>query len=258
MLQVWGYDERRCRWRSNFLTNRGDTLLSRDQLGKFEEFVRTRVPGFQLRWKEETWSQKVIGTLLQAFNPYYMVRYISTFYPVVYFPTKEGYESRPVASFMSLAHEYVHLRDTMKHPFWFRLSYLLPQVLILPLLVLGVVLSLYIGWWATPFFVLANVCVLPLPAPWRVNWERRGYAMTLAVNYWLTGTIPPANVLLVKLSFVGWGYYRMSWSEEQTNAWVQRTLAKIYSGQLELEPEYREVHDFMVTEGLKSAIKAST
>lgn len=223
-------------------------LLS--QLRKFETLVKQLVPSFTLRWKDESWSQRVIGTLTKPFNSTYMTGYVSTFYPTVYFGSQLKYESNPASSFVSLAHEYVHLVDTRSQPIWFRVSYLLPQAFAVPLLAIGVALSFLIGWWAVPCFLLANLCLLPWPSKWRVHWEERGYLMTLAVLYWMYGSIPPSAKVKVKLNFIGWSYYRMSWSEDRVALWFAEAERKILSGSLKVEPVYREVYEFLVSEQL--------
>jgi hypothetical protein len=99
------------------------------QLRRFEDVVRAEIPGFRIAFKNETWHQKALGLILRPFNPKYMESYTTTLSPVVYFPSREFYEGDPASSFAILAHEYVHLVDTKRHPVWFRLSYLLPQLL---------------------------------------------------------------------------------------------------------------------------------
>lgn len=226
--------------------------MTLEQLRRFEALVKHLIPSFQLSWKDESWSQRALGALVRPFNSTYMTGYISTFYPTVYFASKEKYEKNPASSFIGLAHEYVHLEDTRSHPLWFRVSYLLPQLLVLPLFALGVLLAILVGWWSIPCFVLANLCLIPWPAKWRVQWEERGYLMTLATLYWMYGTIPAAARLRVKLNFVGWSYYRMSWSEDQVLDWFAAAEARIYSGELKTAPIYREVYQFLVSEGLAS------
>jgi len=114
-------------------------MFDLDTLKAFEDEVRKVVPGLQIGFKDSTRSQKLLGFLMYPFNPQYMTRYMTTFYPTVYFPSKAYYAQQPKTSFTVLAHEMVHLVDTAKQPIWFRLSYALPQLLALvPLLVYGV------------------------------------------------------------------------------------------------------------------------
>lgn len=100
-----------------------------DDLRAFEELVRKHYPELRIAFKDESWWQRALGVLLYPFNPYYGIKYTSTFAPTVYFPSRAAYEGNPRASFTLLAHEFVHLLDTRDHPFWFRFSYLFPQIL---------------------------------------------------------------------------------------------------------------------------------
>lgn len=123
----------------------------------FEEEVRKLVPGFKVAFKDETPSQKVIAFFLRPFNPTYLTKYISTFNPVVYFPSRTSYEAAPKSSMTVLAHELVHLLDTQAHPIWFRLTYLFPQVLSLVALAAYVALT---GWRAYPLAILFGTLLL--------------------------------------------------------------------------------------------------
>lgn len=101
--------------------------MTPDDLRAFENFLRIKYPKLKIAYKDQSAVQRMLGYLLYPFNAAFMTRYVSTFAPVVYFPTKDFYESNPKGSLTLLAHEYVHLLDTDKQPFWFRFSYLFPQ-----------------------------------------------------------------------------------------------------------------------------------
>lgn len=96
-------------------------------LKAFEAEVRKFIPGFEVRYKTDSWVQRLIGFLTFPFNPQYMTKYTTTVSPYVYFPSKDQYEANPKQSFTVLAHELVHLLDSKAHPIWMRLSYVLPQ-----------------------------------------------------------------------------------------------------------------------------------
>lgn len=104
----------------------------------FEQVVSKQVPSFKIGYKDQSFSQKLIGFLFPM-NSSYMTNFVTTFYPTVYVPTKAWYESNPRTSFLLLAHEMTHLMDTVKHPFWFRFSYAFPQfAAVLPLIAFAV------------------------------------------------------------------------------------------------------------------------
>ena len=102
-------------------------------LRAFEIEVRRHLPDFRVAFKDESTWQKVLGFLMPL-NQEYLKRTATASYPVVYFPTRKLYESRPWLSFIVLAHEMVHLMDSKTKSVWHRLSYFMPQVLaVLPL-----------------------------------------------------------------------------------------------------------------------------
>jgi hypothetical protein len=223
--------------------------MNQSDLRAFEEDIKRVVPGFQVAGKSDSWSQRLLGKLL-FFNPTYMTGYISTFYPIVYFPTKAGYEANPAGSFSVLAHERVHLLDTKRQPLWFRLSYLLPQVLVVPFLILTLVAA-FISWkFALVSLGLTALSAIPWPSAGRTKLEKRGYAMTMAVHYWFTKDIPSELKQDIKGYFVGWPYYKMSWSPSDIDTWLATTEQAIKSGTLIDDLVYGDVLQFMVSRGL--------
>ena len=261
-------------------------------LHNFEDVIRERVPGFKVAFKDESPSQKVLGFLMQPFNPTYMTKFISTFSPVVYFPSREYYESNPKSSFIILAHELVHLLDTQKAPLWFRASYLFPQILALfafaayiglvswhayPLAILlgclllgcgiatklpwafwifaglGLVgssaLAVWTGGWASAAFFAGLVLLAPWPAPWRVKWELRGYAVNLAVTVWSYNTVPALVREMVVRHFIKGDYYFMSWSRAATEAALDEFTRKSLSGEICAEEPYETIRAFWSQNG---------
>lgn len=261
-------------------------------LKEFEGEVRKLVPDLRIAYKDQSNFQKLLGFFARPFNNGYMTRYISTFYPVVYFPSKDHYESNPRGSMTVLAHEMIHLLDTKDRPLWFRLKYALPQavspfVLVLysflahspwpgviaaggllvslilalwsvvafaigagaTLVAASIVAVIFTKWWAALFFV-GVALVAPWPSPGRVAAERRGYAMTLAATYWLTGTVVALQKELTVRYFTGPNYYFMAWSRKSLDVWVTDTLERAKNGTLQQEPGYGMMYAFLKTKGL--------
>lgn len=216
-------------------------------LRAFETDTAKLVPGFQLAWKDKDRTQQFIGWLAKLFNPDYLTKYTSTFSPKVYFPSQARYEANPTSSFRTLAHERVHLLDTT---WWFRISYILPQVLALPLLLCGAVLAFFVGWWALVPVVLGLACVAPWPSPWRVHWERRGYAMSLAIRFWMIGDIGVEAKEGVAGQFTKSSYYFMSWSKAETAKWVAEVEVAIRNGTLVEDETYGSVYRFLKSRNL--------
>jgi hypothetical protein len=219
-------------------------------LNEFEEDTRTFIPGFSIKWKANSLTHKLLGGFL-FFNPKYMTGYVTTFYPSVYFPSKSSYEKNPMNSLMVLAHERVHLLDSIRYGVWFKASYLLPQVLFAPLLLGSVVCLLSsLKWVSLLLLILGLVALIPWPSPWRVNWEKRGYAMTLATNYWLFGSIPDPLKQSTKSHFLDWSYYKMSRKPGDIDAWLKDVVSSIENGSICSEGAYYQVHRFLLDKGL--------
>jgi hypothetical protein len=219
-------------------------------LKEFEEDTAAFVPKFSVKWKNESFTQGLLGRLL-FFNPKYMTGYITTLYPLVYFPSKDHYEKNPLNSLMVLAHERVHLLDSIRYGMWFKLSYLLPQVISVPLLVASI--GCLIGnlkLVSLILLVLGLVALIPWPSPWRVNWEKRGYAMTLATNYWLFGSIPDPLKQSVRDHFLDWSYFKMARSPEDIDKWLEDIVASIENGTICSDGAYYNVRRFLSSRGL--------
>lgn len=222
-------------------------------LREFESDTKALVPGFGLAWKDESFFHRVLGWLMWPFNPKYMTSYTTTMYPRVWFVSKAEYEKSPLASFMILAHERVHLLDTQASPFWFRVSYLMPQVLAAPLLLVGVVLAITLGWWSTIAFILAVVALVPWPSRWRVEWEQRGYAMSMAVRFWLTGDLPVTTRDAIRKQFLGSAYFWMARDPVAIDKWLMLTANAIRTGTIQQDPVYGAVYRFLRERNLTTA-----
>jgi hypothetical protein len=183
------------------------------------QLVKQTIPGFEIRYKNEAWSSKVIAALVWLFNRDYLTRYTTTRYPRVYFPSKKFVSDSPTTAFKILMHEFVHLWDR-KTQGWFRftIGYAFPQILavVFLLILVGALVAptpgpaawikwLSVGIGAVGFFV----SVLPLPASWRTRAELRGYAMNLAVNFWRYGSINNSTLEWIVEHFTGWPYFKM-------------------------------------------------
>lgn len=225
--------------------------MTSEDLAAFVVDTQRVIPGFKVAWKDESFWQKVAGFFSKPFNPGYMVTTTTTLYPTVWFPTKAFYEKDPQLTLMILAHERVHLVDRKERGFWQQLSYALPQVIAAPLLLIGIILTFVVGWWSLIAIVLGLACIAPWPSPWRTYWEQRGYAMSMAMYYWMTGSLSEAQRYTLPPKFLGWSYYRMSWSEKDIAKWLDSTQKAIAEGTLgEQGQVYDDVLQFLRDRGL--------
>ena len=219
-------------------------------LKDFEADTRTYVPNFSVRWKDKSLVQRLLGVLL-FFNPQYFSKYVTTFYPSVYYPTQSDYENNPSNSLVLVAHERVHLLDTVRYGWWFKFSYLMPQVLFVPFLLTSIACLIGHHLLLTLiFFGLGLVSLAPWPSPWRVQWEKRGYAMTFAVVYWLSGSIPDHLRQKVRDYFLGWSYYKMSRNPIDIDNWIASVSVDIEGGTICSDVAYYNVRSFLMSRGL--------
>jgi hypothetical protein len=220
-------------------------------LEKVEAKIRENIPGFEVRYKDEHFSQKLIGFLLKwviPFNRAYMTDYTTTVYPRVYFPSRAWAEENPGRAWKILTHEYVHLWDQQQHRIWYPVSYFLPQALLL-----GALLALGAFWCLWFLLALGSLLFgLPWPSKWRTDAEMRGYGMTMAVNYWRYGSIREDLKTHIAERFLGWDYYRMSASKKRVTERINRIGEALQSGAILIggpAKPYRDVHGLLEEEG---------
>ena len=253
-------------------------------LKRFEQHLQAAYPDFRVDFKDQSWSQKVIGFLM-TFNPGYMTDFITTIGSTVYFPTRAFYEVDPASSLATLAHESVHIYDS-KRTLWFKLSYLFPQILaVIPVLlfvaftglnswvlaillvgyvtacasykisklVFGMVLGaslmafLSLGCYYTGWhmLILLGLAMLaPWPAPWRVKWELRGYGMTMAMLQWMWRSAVDNRSATVT-NFVNSSYFFMSWSRASVEKNLEATRQQAEMGALQRIEPYATVYAFL-------------
>jgi hypothetical protein len=196
------------------------------------QFVRAHFPDFEVRYKDESWTSKVIAVLVWIFNRRYLTEFTTTRYPRVYFPSRQYVAEAPRRAFKILMHEFVHMWDRRAHGLRHVFGYGFPQIL--AVLFLAVAAGALVAGalsgsfgpyrWAVagPALAVALGCLAPLPAPFRPRAEVRGYSMNLALNFWRYGSILQQTQDWIADFFVGWEYYRMSWDRQDVLARLDR------------------------------------
>jgi hypothetical protein len=213
--------------------------LALDQLHAFEEIIREHVPGFKVAFKDESPYQRILGFLIRPFNAAYMTRFTTTFYPIVWFPSRAAYEENPKNSFGVLAHEFVHLMDTKRHPIWFRLSYVLPQIVsILPLALYQILVGMTL-WVFGIFMVGISTGLFVARSSAFAAWIMFGLTVlgTLVYAFYASGWI----ALLLVLGFALLAPWPSTWRTywELRGYAVQVSLAQWIYGTV---PEEDKVH----------------
>ena len=206
-------------------------------MGAFIEvcsFISRHIPGFEIRYKNESWSSKVIAALVWIFNRRYMQEYTTTRYPRVYFPSRAFVEESPNRATKILLHEFVHLWDRQNEGFMFVVRYALPQLLAMLNFLFATIWLLVVRepeWAQWTFaglgFGVGVLCVLPLPSKSRSMIELRGYSMNVAANYWRYDTVQKATIEWIAGHFVGWEYYKMWPWRRDIDDWLLKAYAQI-------------------------------
>jgi hypothetical protein len=197
-----------------------------------EEYVRASIPGFKVVEKQQSLWMRVLSRFL-FFNPDFMSRYTTTLYPKIYVPSRSRWEANNFFSIITLAHEYVHLSDRRTLGILFNLFYLTPQIL-------AVFALLYpISTW----FLLFLICLLPIPSIGRAWAEFRGYRMSMAVHYWLTGQ--KYNITFITHQFVSSSYYWMFPFRPFLTRLFEREFEKIVLE--DYSPELREFRNVLTS-----------
>lgn len=172
----------------------------------FNELVtkaQTYFPELQVKYKDQDTMMKILGKLM-FFNPGFMKSYTTTIGNTIYFPNTEFVQNNPNAASGVFIHECTHVHDEHKiGSIPFKLGYLFPQILALPMLLLLFVLTWKI---VVP---LAVLCLLPLPAPFRARAERRAYFISMYVGYKLFGWDPVSTSSHYSDHFKDSSYYWM-------------------------------------------------
>ena len=146
-----------------------------DLFDKIEKYGRDRY-GIEIAYKDESKFMQLLGKLL-FFNKRFMTSYTTTISDTVYFPSRDSVKQNRDTAALVLGHELQHVNDAHKMTFpIFALMYLSPQIFAL-LAILAI--------WFSPLWLLALVCLLPIPSPGRTVLELHGYAVsTVLIRRW--------------------------------------------------------------------------
>lgn len=199
--------------------------------------IKVHIPKFEIRYKDESWSSKVIAVLVWMFNRDYLKRYTTTRYPKVYFPSRRFIEDSPLSATKILYHEFVHMWDRKKVGVWWSWAYVMPQLLG-GLLALAFVVQWFFFdkslWWVPLAVGMPMlICLLPVPAYWRMKAEMRGYAMSMAFNFWRHGSVEGWTKEWVERSFTGSAYYFMWPFASGVKRRVEKAVSMLEAGSME-------------------------
>ena len=162
--------------------------------------------GVVIRFKDREPLMRWLGRLL-FFNKGFMERFTTTIGNKVYFPSREYVQEDYLRASVILAHELVHVEDSLEMgKVAFSLAYLFPQCFVL--LALPVGLLTHHPWW---MILLCDVAfLLPWPAIYRTEFEMRAYAVSRAIRCAIMGQ-PQSKAMTMGYAhqFTGPDYYWM-------------------------------------------------
>lgn len=241
--------------------------------------IQAKVPGFEVRTKSESTVMRMIAAIL-IFNPRFLTEFITTLFTIMFAPrttvTDDGVAHEGVHAYdyvrapvrfvfgylfpqvlavaplvgliVTIAAVKWYLLVNVALPFlaWWFLAFRgqvrFASIAFYAGLTVLVVQALACSWVAGLIFALLLVAaVAPFPAPWRVQSELRGYAMTMACTYWRTGEIPAVLMAHIHSQFVGWNYYKMSWDPSGMHAKLNAIKAAILDDSITKDPIFAAV-----------------
>jgi len=214
-------------------------------LEAFLPIAQQYFPKLQIKYKDQSLLTKIIGKIM-FFNKGFMTDYVTTIGNTVYFPNQDFVKLRPVSSVVLLLHELMHVKDSQKfsRPL-FSFLYLFPLSLI-PFLI-----PLFFFWWK-PALVLTVLFLLPLPAYFRMIFEKRAYMVSLYVVKSLEKRLNFTHDLIKDKDFYidqfHTGAYYFSWPFKSINNEFEQALTKVESGNRPFEDPFFDTLDKLIAQ----------
>jgi hypothetical protein len=218
-----------------------DYLRSKgNNVALFVNFLTER--GVKFQYKSEIWWMRLLGVALPDFNRYVVTTYMNTIcLPKQFGVYDDGTGWDETDLICTLAHEYVHVSDNRKHK-TFLFTYALPQLL-------GVFGFLaLLGPLYTPLYYCASAFLLflPLPSPFRLYWEFRGYTMSLAGEIWVNGKLHKNTFEDIIRGLTGRTYWMYA-PEKYVRKIMQKQLDKIMEGDIITDQVFADVQMFLLS-----------
>lgn len=178
----------------------------REETLAFLAWVQEQIPGCQVRFKDDPpqsmpWQDRLMHAVARLLTPEYDTRYTTVLHPRIYFPSgmRPIFEQAPQRFYVTLRHEYVHLRDFQRFGLLMGLSY-----------------------------------IVLLPTVWtmRAFWELRGYTQNMICEFERTGDISDDTIARITSIFTGRGYFYMALPRRRIQSQLLRLREEILQGQL--------------------------
>lgn len=129
-------------------------------------------PKLQIKYKNNSFIMKALS-IIMFFNKGFMSNYVNTFGSSIYYPSQQYIIDNPIDSEIVFLHELVHMYDVKnKGIVSYSLLYGFPQILFV------FCLPLFFFSWKIAL-ILSILFLLPLPAYFRMEFEKRAYLCSL-------------------------------------------------------------------------------
>ena len=195
--------------------------------------IEYEFPDFKIVDKRESKLMRALSKVL-FFNKDFMTRYITVIGNTVYIPTKDWIKEDAYRALSVFCHEWVHMKDNRRLGPFFKLLYLSPQIFSF----LAV-----LGFW-NPLWFLFLICLLPVPSPTRSELEMRGYAVSMAVDWWLLERNP--NYEWYSKQFTSSAYYWMDPFKKDVLEDLKKEFERIQKQ--ELRDHEKQILDILIGE----------
>jgi hypothetical protein len=171
-------------------------------IDELQQIIKQRVPGFQIKFKNESPLMKFISKIL-FFKKDFM-SCTTAWGNTIYLSDRKIFEANPDAYVSTFCHEFVHMLDEQENPVLYKLKYIFPQIL--SLLSLGAFFALLNPWFL--MFLLCLLFLLPIPST-RSGIELRGYGMSIKCSLWAGNIISNERIEQIIDQFSSSAYYFM-------------------------------------------------
>lgn len=198
--------------------------------------IRVFIPKIAFEHKPDSKWMKFLNVFVKIWCPTFMTDFVSVSGYTIYWPQK--LEDLGPSNLSTMAHEAVHLQHRQQFGTLFNVGYLFPQCIgfLFPFGLLGLAWSPLYWLFATAIFLI------PFPAPFRAYTEFKAYEMSMAMYYWVHGTVPASRVE----NFITSNYYFMWPFKSFMDAQFSKSADRIRSNKYLIgQPMYQAIYKYL-------------
>jgi len=183
------------------------------------------------------------------FNKSFMTRYTTTIGNTIYFPSENFVRTYPVTAKTIFMHELIHIMDYNRLPgFSFAFLYLFPQCMFL----FAIPIFMISWFWS---LVWLGICLSPVPAYYRMYYEKKAYSFSLYVLYRLELQGNKINFDSHVANYseqFRTSYYYYMWPFGDMSGYFKDLLARFRAGERPYyEQDYYDIMDNLIDQDIK-------